>query len=241
MTFTDLQRELRHKRGLMPVNMAQLRDAHGVGRLSQRLAGEISEELRRRNIGHHPAELPTSQNETVLLYELDHPFATVDRALESLGRDDRAVEILRRVRVAENTTGASEKSPQGTATVRYMANSDPLADVIRALHHAQFKKEFVGLKWFRDVELPAKNFSWAGIGFSYDELLRDAIARRIFNTKSIFNPNNPAHPTTAIEVNESSPEVRQALEKPAAPRGTFRPITPRRGGPLSAAILRDRR
>jgi hypothetical protein len=228
---------------MMRVHMGRLRIAHGVGRLSEGKAREISEELHRRNIGHYPPELPTSQNDVVALYELDQPFAQVAEALESLEFDEHAIDILRRIKI-EHQRNLSERPYARQAQAAPGTQLQALTAMIRCLDRAQARRPFVGLKWFRDVELPAQAPDLGAMAASHDQMLREAISRGIIHTYSVPNPNDARRHTTAIALNEESPDVRAALAASSSPPGRTRrrPIAMRPGTqPLSATVLRDRR
>jgi hypothetical protein len=119
--------------------------------------------------------------------------------------------------------------------------SEPLSDLIKALHRAQSQPgfRFVALKWFRDTVLPSEGFSW----FSADtvrNVLRDAIERRIILTRKEPNPRSPQFPVTAIWLNQTMPEVQATLGSRDERPSDFQPV-PIRGENLSATVLRERR
>jgi len=95
-------------------------------------------------------------------------------------------------------------------------------------------KAFIALKWFRDDELIAHGYAWAGSLAHRQAVLARAIDEGAVATTQIPNPKAPQHPTTTIRLNRES-KYAQAV----APR--FQPIQLRGEGPsASELLLRDR-
>jgi len=119
---------------------------------------------------------------------------------------------------------------------------DPIADLVRSLDRAEAKPgyEFVALKWFRDLVLPAEGYDWAKSESSRQNVLREAIERRLVLTSKVPNPKSPQFPVTAVRLNRLLPETQAILGENAMSDSEFRPA-PIRGEGLSATIIRDRR
>jgi hypothetical protein len=121
--------------------------------------------------------------------------------------------------------------------------ADPTSDLIRVLSLAERRPgfEFVSLKWFRDSALPAGGYQWAKSDQNRQDVLRDAIAKRLILTSKVANPKDPQFPVTAIRVNRSIPEVQKILGAATDLEDSdFHPVEIR-GEPLSETIIRERR
>ena len=120
--------------------------------------------------------------------------------------------------------------------------SEPLSDLIKALHRAQSQPgfRFVALKWFRDTALTSEGFSPTGGELARHIILREAIDRRLILTSKVPNPKSPQYPVTAIRLNRLMPEVRQILGVRDEGLSDFQPVAIR-GENLSSTIVRDRR
>jgi len=132
---------------------------------------------------------------------------------------------------------------KSTATLTAQANaaSEPISDLVRALDHTEARPgyEFVALKWFRDVVLPAE-FEWARSESVRQTVLRDAIERRLILTSRVPNPKAPQFPVTAIRLNRVLPDLGTILGTREDSDREFNPV-PIRGESLSATVLRERR
>ncbi len=119
---------------------------------------------------------------------------------------------------------------------------DPVADLVRSLDRAESKPgyDFIALKWFRDVFLPAEKFEWAAPDSARQSVLRQAIDRRLILTSKVQNPKSPQFPVTAIRLNRLLPDVQAMLGTGAVPESGFDPVEIR-GERLSATVLRERR
>lgn len=119
--------------------------------------------------------------------------------------------------------------------------SDPISDLVRALDRAESRPgyQFVALKWFRDVALAAEAFEWVRSDSMRQDILREAIERRLLLTSRVPNPKSPQFPVTAIRLNRLLPETQAILGDPGADN-EFNPMDIR-GESLSATVLRDRR
>ena len=92
-------------------------------------------------------------------------------------------------------------------------------------------KQFIALKWFRDLALPALPYEWARNADSRQRVLAIAIDCGAIQIKKIPNPKSPMHPTTTIALNRASSIVSVPSR--------FNPV-PIKGEPASATLLRDR-
>ena len=83
-----------------------------------------------------------------------------------------------------------------------------MADLVRALDRAESRPGygFVSLKWFRDGVLTA--FDWAQPDATRQNVLREAIEKRLVLTSKAPNPKSPEFPVTAIRLNRLLPEIR---------------------------------
>jgi len=230
--FDAVERALRTSRGVLSVQMGQLRDACGVKKLGIHVRAAIEDELESRDIGYFPSPLPANQGDPVRLYTRGTVVADLIEAAKAVG-DDKADEALRNFQ-GRNAQQRSGVGPESTF-------SGPLGDVIRTLHKAESRNPFVALKWFRDVVLPGEDFEWTKDETARDACLRDAISRRLVLTSKEHNPKFPDRPTTSIRLNRSEPAVEAALRAESRRPLPFQPISAIRRGPLSATVLRDRR
>ena len=119
--------------------------------------------------------------------------------------------------------------------------SDPISDLVRTLDRTESRPgyQFVALKWFRDVALPAEPFEWVRSDSMRQNILREAIERRLILTSKVPNPKSPQFPVTAIRLNRILPET-QAILGDRVPDTEFNPVDIR-GESLSATVLRERR
>jgi len=127
-------------------------------------------------------------------------------------------------------------------TVEKVPPSDPISDLIRVLSLAEHRPgfEFVALKWFRDSALPAGGYEWAKSDQKRQEILRDAIAKRLILTSKVPNPKDPQFPVTAIRLNRLMPEVKRVLGQPDDEDSDFNPVEIG-GEPVADMIIRERR
>lgn len=70
-----LRAEVDRHEGILCVEMARLRDAHGAGKLGSTVVQSISKAVAGQGLGHFPQELPTSQDAFVYLFRLGSPVA----------------------------------------------------------------------------------------------------------------------------------------------------------------------
>ena len=146
----------------------------------------------------------------------------------------------------QSTTAEHDKKPDPSGgqskETKSAAKSDPLADLVRSLDHAEARPgyDFVALKWFRDVVLPAEGFDWTQSETTRQSVLRDAIEKRLVLTSKVPNPKSPQFPVTAIRLNRLLPEIQVMLGTGSVPTSEFEPVEIR-GESLSATVLRERR
>jgi hypothetical protein len=142
---------------------------------------------------------------------------------------------LEEKRIHASATGATD-------TPAVQVSSGPVADLVRSLDRAESKPgyDFVALKWFRDVFLPAEKFKWAVSESDRQAVLREAIDGRLILTSKMQNPKSPQFPVTAIRLNRLLPDVRMILGTGKVPDSGFDPVDIR-GEKLSATVLRERR
>lgn len=146
----------------------------------------------------------------------------------------------------EGQAGANEQAASAVASAEASGAAEvggnPLPDLVRALDRLESRPgyDFVALKWFRDTALPAEGFSWADADSARQNVLREAIEKRMILTSKVPNPRSPQFPVTAIRLNRLLPEVKAVLGNQSGGLPDFQPIAIR-GENLSATILRDRR
>jgi hypothetical protein len=116
------------------------------------------------------------------------------------------------------------------------------ADLLKALDRAESTPgwSFVPLKKFRDEILPSEHIPSIPTDVHHQNVLRQAIEKRLILVGKVPNPKAPQFPVTTIRVNRLMPEVRAALGQADNPDLDFHPIEIS-GEPLSATILRERR
>lgn len=144
---------------------------------------------------------------------------------------------------ADQVVAVSERelNPSSTISGSGDKHDDPILDVIRALSLAEHRPGFgfVSLKWFRDTALSG-GYEWAKSESIRQEVLREAIARRLILTNKVPNPKDPQFPVTAIRVNRLLPEVQAILGARQEVDSDFHPVEIH-GEPMSATIIRERR
>jgi hypothetical protein len=141
----------------------------------------------------------------------------------------------------QSPTGGASGTPPHSLNPRSTEPSDPLSDLIRVLSLAEYRPgfDFVSLKWFRDAALPAGGYEWARSDSARQEVLGNAIARRLILTSKVPNPKDPRFPVTAIRVNRLMPEVKAILGGGDEADLEFSPVEIK-GEPLSATVIRER-
>jgi hypothetical protein len=139
-------------------------------------------------------------------------------------------------------TSTKESTVTSQSSLSNATAADPLSDLIRALDRAETRRgyDFVSLKWFRDAALPSAGFSWANSDGTRQNLLRNAIDKRLVLTSKVPNPKSPQFPVTAIRLNRLMPEVKKILGSGDDNSLDFHPVEIR-GENLSTTILRERR
>lgn len=134
------------------------------------------------------------------------------------------------------------QSVSGTRSKDSAAAPDPLTYLVQALDRAEARPgyDFVALKWFRDVVLPAEGLDWAQSESMRQNVLREAIEKRLVLTSKVPNPKSPQFPVTAIRLNRLLPETLAKLGTGTVSNSEFDPVEIR-GESLSATVLRERR
>ena len=115
-------------------------------------------------------------------------------------------------------------------------------DLIRSLQRAGRREgfEFVSLKWFRDLFLPAEQYAWSDSLEARSREIGDAIDDGAILTYKVPNTRSPEFPVTAIRPNHEHPDVIAVTgEAPSRPGG-FQPVGIR-GQHLSSTLMQDRR
>jgi len=140
-----------------------------------------------------------------------------------------------------DVTEAEQGPSESPANIRVASASEPTSDLIRALDRVESRPgyQFVALKWFRDVALPGESLDWAQSDSIRQDILREAIGRRLILISKVPNPKSPQFPVTAIRLNRLLPEVQAILGEEVSD-SDFRPVEIR-GERLSATVLRERR
>jgi hypothetical protein len=90
-TWDDIRAEVDSGEGVATLWALSLRKAYGAGRLTLRINGEISSELRARGLGHVPSEisdLPTDQWGWVRIYDATKPIGRIIEAAQRPGEQD---------------------------------------------------------------------------------------------------------------------------------------------------------
>ncbi|HEX7662812.1 MAG TPA: hypothetical protein VF444_25375 [Pseudonocardiaceae bacterium] len=80
-SWADLRSAVVDHHGVYRIDMGRLRAIGGYGRLGPNVRQILSSNLAGLGIGHLPAELPSSQDQEVLLYQYGTPAAEVVAAL----------------------------------------------------------------------------------------------------------------------------------------------------------------
>jgi hypothetical protein len=140
---------------------------------------------------------------------------------------------------AEYVQDLSPKEP--SAKTSEVKASDPISNLVHALDRVESRPgyQFVALKWFRDVALPGEGFDWVQSDSTRQNVLREAIERRLILISKVPNPKSPQFPVTAIRLNRLLPEIQAILGEQVSD-SDFRPVEIR-GEMLSTTVLRERR
>ena len=115
-------------------------------------------------------------------------------------------------------------------------------ELIRSLQRAGRREgfEFVSLKWFRDLFLPAEQYAWTDSLETRSREIGDAIDEGAILTYKVPNTRSPEFPVTAIRLNHEHPDVRAVLGEAPSRSGGLQPVG-LRGQHLSSTMMRDRR
>lgn len=97
--------------GVLRVEMWELRELEQAGRLGVHVRASISRRLQNLGLSHLPGELPSYQEDYVVLYELGTAAADVVEAVTGpvTRKAERALRRLNRSRDAEKLLAISEK------------------------------------------------------------------------------------------------------------------------------------
>lgn len=107
-SYQELADLVKGRGGVEPIDMGELRDLEGAGKLGRYVRENISKSLAAHGLGHFPEDLPIYQHEFVRVYERNsqigrvvgavlHPSTKGDDTLRGLaGSDDR--DLLEQVR-----------------------------------------------------------------------------------------------------------------------------------------------
>ena len=156
------------------------------------------------------------------------------------------------IRIRFDAASAGEAAPELEEETRYPEEDDfedrgnvwrqNRYDLVRSLQRAGRREgfEFVSLKWFRDLFLPAEQYAWSDSLEARSREIGEAIDDGAILTYKVPNTRSPEFPVTAIRLNHDHPDVITALgEAPPRPGG-FQPVGIR-GQHLSSTIMQDRR
>jgi|SRR5579862_5902461 len=164
----------------------------------------------------------------------------IDKTKKRKARSDRAADKWspsNEIRISFEPGNTPAPAASKPAAIK-----NPLAEMVRALDHAENTSgyDFISLKWFRDTVLPAAGFAWTATESSRQDVLRDAIEKRLVLTGKAPNPKAPQFPVTSIRLNRLVPEVQAILGARPSTEADFEPLAIR-GENLSATILSERR
>ena len=115
-------------------------------------------------------------------------------------------------------------------------------ELIRSLQRAGRREgfEFVSLKWFRDLFLPAEQYGWTDSLEARSREIGDAIDDGAILTYKVPNTRSPEFPVTAIRLNHEHPDVRAVLGEAPSRSGGYQTVG-MRGQHLSSPVMPDRR
>ena len=114
-------------------------------------------------------------------------------------------------------------------------------ELIRSLQRAGRREgfEFVSLKWFRDLFLPAEQYAWTDSLEARSREIGEAIDDGAILTYKVPNTRSPEFPVTAIRLNHEHPDVRAVMgEAPSRSGGA--PTVGMRSQNPSSTVIHDR-
>lgn len=194
----------------------------------------------------HPL-LPEGYRPRVHLHEKTGRKKRKDARAESWSPDSGEVRICFEREACSPSPSSQEKPVDTPADTSVDSSSSPtmgtpISDLVRALDRAESRPgyDFIALKWFRDVFLPAQGFDWTKSDSSRQDVLRDAIEKRLILTSKVPNPKSPQFPVTAIRLNRLLADNQAILRAGQGSDSGFNPVEIR-GENLSTTILRERR
>lgn len=89
--YNALKAEIIGSGGFVLRSMGQLRDVHGAGKLGAVVVENIAEKLIAVGLSHFPEDLPTTQAESVFVYQIGMPPARLFDALKAMDDESSAV------------------------------------------------------------------------------------------------------------------------------------------------------
>lgn len=114
--FDEIKDQVNTDGGVRGYRMETLRNAAGYGKLGKYVVVEISDNLRRRGLGHAPVPLPSDAWATVLVYELGSDVEKLVNAVHSPSSEGAAfirsfanqdaAQVLTQIRALVESTGA---------------------------------------------------------------------------------------------------------------------------------------
>jgi hypothetical protein len=90
-TLEELNEAAEESDGVVSVEMWQVRDAYGQDRLGIHVRAGIHKALAKLGLGHYPEEVPDRQGETLRVYKLGSPVASLIGAVLTPGDDGDAL------------------------------------------------------------------------------------------------------------------------------------------------------
>ena len=87
-TYDELGAYVDRKNGVGTVSAGRLRDIHGAQRLGSEIREAIGAQLKRRGLGHHPAQIPDDHRQVVRVYRIGSPVGEIIRAVSEVGSEN---------------------------------------------------------------------------------------------------------------------------------------------------------
>ena len=187
---------------------------------------QLEEDGRKKRSTAAAANWRFESGEIVLYFEHEPQRSSTSQGTDAIGA---VVAIPQAVSTGDSQPGSlSDRSSEEPGAEKI---SKEIQECCEALESAGADRDFVALKRFRDLVLPAHAFPWAVSETERQRVLNEGIGAGAIQVKKIPNPKSPSHPTTVISVNRD----RLSQKRPSR----FQPVTVI-GEPVSATILRDR-
>ena len=173
--------------------------------------------------------------EIVLYYEADNSKQSEPEQAAPLQTVSESPSLASLIPPPIDARSAPESVSQPEATNPTLANASTAQEIrecCTALAEAErLGRDFISLKWFRDVFLLQRPYGWTPSQNSRIRVLNQAVQQGYIETRSIPNPKNPEFPTTTI--------VLDRTRSQSLIGSRFRPILTS-GEPASEIIDRDR-